>query len=121
AAKRAAEIQANAAKEAEEFANTGDEFGAIVKTGGAARLWNWMTGSNNVYFEDEMEEAGDRRKKTIERQLKKEQDAYTKNANDLMAKAAEYAKQMQIALFGGSRKDDKSGASILNQRQQLLD
>jgi hypothetical protein len=95
AAKKAAEIQENASKNAEEFANVGDKLlsGIGAGAGGGGSQFGVSTFDNKGY-EQQLKAEGEKRKATRKKQLEDEQTAFEKNAEQLLTKAAEAAKAM---------------------------
>lgn len=93
AAKKAVEVQRNALKDAEDFANGLDKVvGSIAASGGGSQFGT-STFDHKLY-EKSLKEDGEKRKVKRDVQLKKEQADEERVAKELTDKAAEYANRM---------------------------
>lgn len=131
AAKKAAEIQENSTKKAEEFANAGDKALASIsaQNGLVGSQYGVSTFDTGAYVED-IRKSGELRKKEREKQLADEQSSFENNAKELLRKAQESASKMGISVFGneggngpGKKVKDSSNLyqRIANGRQEMLD
>ena len=130
AAKKAAEIQENSTKKAEEFANAGDKALASISSqnGLVGSQYGVSTFNSDAYVED-IRKSGERRKKEREKQLTDERNSFENNAKELLRKAQESASKMGIEVFGDEpgknsekKVKDSSGhyLKIVDGREELL-
>jgi hypothetical protein len=95
AAQKAAEIQENSRKKAEEFANTFDKVVGNISAGGGGAGSLYGTGTfNQSQYERALREEGEKRKKVRQAELEKEKKDFVDNAKSLREVAAKAAKDM---------------------------
>jgi hypothetical protein len=122
AAKRAAEIQENALKSAEEFANVGDKAVSAIGAGaGGAGSQFGVAKFDSKQYADNLKRDGEKRKAARKKQLEEEQSAYEKNAAELLNKAAKNAGAMGGKLLGDTKADAKQDKKDANTYAQALE
>lgn len=99
AAKKAVQIQENSMKKSEDFVGFMDRGLLSMLSSGGEFSQGAITAEQ---AEQEAARRGEIEKKNVQKRLKAEQDAYEKNANELLKIAAKSANSLSISLFGES-------------------